>query len=219
MNETPGDQRRNPLTVTQLTGRIKGQLERSFPHVWVVGEISNFKVAGSGHWYFSLKDDRAQIRANMWRSATANVSFRPKDGMEVLVAGSMNVYPPRGDYSLIVESIQEMGLGKLRQEFERLKAKLQAEGLFDPAHKKRLPLLPRKIGLVTSPTGAAVRDILRVLESRFPGLHVLLFPARVQGEGAAEEINAGIRYLDRHGNCDALIVGRGGGSEQDLWGL
>lgn len=206
-----------PLTISDLTQHIKDVIETEIPPVWVVGEVSNFKAASSGHWYFSLKDDTAQIRATMWRSAAARAGMRPKDGMEVLVSGSLNVYPPRGEYSLVIDQIQDMGVGRLRQEFERLKKKLQDEGLFDSVHKKPLPLLPRKIGIVTSPTGAAIRDILRVLKHRFEGLHVLIAPARVQGVGAAEEIAVGIQYLDRFGDCDVIIVGRGGGSEEDLW--
>lgn len=207
----------NPLTISDLTHEIKDCLESAFPRLWVVGEISNFKAAASGHWYFSLKDPHSQIRANMWRSSANKVSFRPKDGMEVLVSGTLNVYAPRGEYSLVVDRIEEMGVGRLRQEFERLKKQLLAEGLFDEAHKQQLPLLPRKIGIVTSPTGAAIRDMLRVLKHRFEGVEVLIAPARVQGSGAAEEIAVGLQYLDRFGNCDVIIIGRGGGSEEDLW--
>jgi len=206
-----------PLTVGQLSQQIKAQLEGHFPRVWVIGEISNFKAASSGHWYFSLKDDRSQIRANIWRSVANRVSLRPKVGMEVLVSGSLNVYQPRGEYSIVVDHIQEVGVGRLRLEFEALKKRLLEEGLFDDSHKVPLPLLPRKIGIVTSPTGAALRDMLRVLRHRFSGIHILLAPARVQGKGAAEEIAVGIQYLDRFGECDVIIAGRGGGSEEDLW--
>ena len=206
----------NPLTVSQITQLIRDQIER-LPRIWLCGEISNFKAASSGHWYFSLKDERAQIRANMWRSAAQRVNFRPRDGMEVLVSGTLGLYPPRGEYNLIVDRIEEMGVGRLRAEFEKLKLKLRGEGLFDNSHKKPLPLLPRKIGIVTSPTGAAIRDMLRVLHVRHGGLHVLIYPARVQGQGAAEEIAAGIEFLDRFGDCDVIIAGRGGGSEEDLW--
>lgn len=208
--------REKPLTITDLTQLVKGTLEH-FPPMYVVGEISNFKQASSGHWYFSLKDAGAQIRCNMWRTFTRNVQVKVGDGAQVLVRGTFNVYAPRGEYSLVVESIEELGLGRLRQAFERLKAKLQAEGLFERSHKKSLPLLPRKIGVVTSPTGAALRDILRVLQQRFAGIHVLIFPARVQGEGAAQEIAQGIEWLDRNGACDLLIIGRGGGSDEDLF--
>ena len=207
----------NPLTIAGLTQRIKGHLEQGFHHLWVVGEISNFKRASSGHWYFSLKDESAQIRCNMWRSKTGSIGFQPKDGAEVLIYGGLNVYAPRGEYSLIVEQMEERGQGRLRQEFERLKAMLGKEGLFDREHKKPLPFFPRKIGLVTSPTGAAIRDMLSVLCYRFPGIHILICPARVQGRGSAEEIAAAIRILDQEGHCDLIIAGRGGGSEEDLW--
>ncbi len=209
--------REQPLSVSELTVRVKSALERKFPYLWVVGEISNFRRASSGHWYFSLKDAQSQLRCNMWRSQTARVGFQPRDGMEVLAAGALNVYQPRGEYSLIVSHIEERGLGRLKVEFERLKAKLREEGLFDAEHKRPLPLLPRKIGVVTSPTGAALRDILRVLRMRFAGVHVLIAPARVQGEGAAAEIARGVHLLDRYGQCDLIIAGRGGGSEEDLW--
>lgn len=208
--------RDKPLTITDLTQIVKGTLEH-FPSMYVVGEVSNFKPASSGHWYFSLKDANAQIRCNMWRTSTRSVGFRMNDGAQVLAHGAFNVYAPRGEYSLVVDSLEELGVGRLRQAFERLKAKLQAEGLFDRDHKKPLPLFPRKIGVVTSATGAAFRDILRVLHQRFAGVQVLLYPARVQGEGAAREIAEGIQWLDAHGDCDLLIVGRGGGSEEDLW--
>ncbi|CAM2008417.1 exodeoxyribonuclease VII large subunit [Acanthopleuribacter pedis] len=211
-----GANRQNPLSVSQITQLVRDRIE-ALPRIWLSGEISNFKAAGSGHWYFSLKDERAQIRANMWRSSAQRVTFRPRDGMQVLVSGTLSVYPPRGEYNLIVDRIEEMGLGKLRAEFERLKLQLRAEGLFDAEHKKPLPLLPTKIGIVTSPTGAAIRDMLRVLHHRHGGLHVLIYPARVQGQGAAEEVAEGVQFLDSRGGCDVIIIGRGGGSEEDLW--
>lgn len=214
-NERPSRDR--PLSVSRLTIQIKGLLERQFPRIWVIGEISNLKRAGSGHWYFSLKDEQSQIRCNMWRSYTRQVPFSPADGMEILVSASLNVYQPRGEYNLIVDHMEELGLGRLKIEFERLKQKLRAEGLFDADHKKPLPFLPHKIGVVTSPTGAALRDMLQVFRKRFAGVHVLIYPARVQGEGAAGEIAEGIRFLDHHGDCDLIIAGRGGGSEEDLW--
>ncbi|MCB1050318.1 MAG: exodeoxyribonuclease VII large subunit [Acidobacteria bacterium] len=212
-----GSHREKPFSIVQLTLRIKAQLELNFPRVWVVGEISNFRPANSGHWYFSLKDDEAQIRATMWRSSAGRVAFKPKDGMEVLVQGTLNVYPPRGEYALIVETMEPLGQGRLRAEFEALKKRLMAEGLFDTGSKKSLPLLPQKIGLITSPTGAAVRDMIRVLTSRFPGLHIQVFPARVQGDGAGAELAEAVAWMDAHANCDLLIIGRGGGSEEDLW--
>lgn len=212
-----GTSRTQPVTVSALTSRIKATLEGGFPQVWIVGEISNFKRASSGHFYLSLKDEKAQIRCSMWRSYTGNLNFRPADGMKVIAVGSISVYAPRGDYSLMIEYMEEVGTGRLRQEFERLKAKLHQEGLFDPKHKKPLPFFPRKIGIVTSPTGAAIRDMIRVFDNRFPGLHLLIHPARVQGKEAAEEIVEGIEILDAWGECDLIIIGRGGGSEEDLW--
>lgn len=209
--------RNNPLQVSQLTQYVKDALEQGFPPFWLTGEISNFKRASSGHLYFSLKDGQSQIRVNMWRSSAARVTFPLRDGMEVLVFGQLSVYAPRGEYSFVVRQVEELGVGRLQAEFERLKAKLQSEGLFDAQFKQPLPFLPRKIGVVTSPTGAAVRDILRVLRKRFEGVHILIAPARVQGQGAAEEIAGAIHFLDQFGACDVLIVGRGGGSIEDLW--
>lgn len=217
MSGPTGTDKTSPLSVYQLTMHIKNHLEPAFPRLWLRGEISNFTQARSGHWYFSLKDDQAQIRSTMWRSAAQRVAIRPRDGMDVLVAGSINVYPPRGEYTLNVETLEELGLGSLRQQFEKLKQKLQAEGLFDAEHKKALPFFPRRIGIVTSPTGAAIRDLLRVIQQRFRGPDILIYPARVQGEGAAAEIMQGLQTLDRHGACDVIIIGRGGGSEEDLW--
>lgn len=212
-----GNTKSNPLQVSQLTQYVKDALEQGFPAFWLTGEISNFKRASSGHLYFSLKDSQSQIRVNMWRTNATRVNVQLRDGMEVLVFGSLSVYAPRGEYSFVVRHIEELGVGRLQAEFERLKAKLQAEGLFDPVYKKPLPFMPRKIGVVTSPTGAAIRDILRVLRIRFSGVHILIAPARVQGAGAAEEIAGAIHYLDHFGQCDLLIVGRGGGSIEDLW--
>lgn len=217
MAEMQGMNRSMPMSVSQLTQQIKTCLEHRFRGIWLIGQVSNFTRARSGHWYFSLKDEAAQIRVNMWRSMTTRVSVELRDGMEVLVFGTLNVYPPRGEYALIAERLEDRGLGRLKREFDLLKAKLKEEGLFDPQLKKPLPLLPRKIGVVTSATGAAIRDILRVIENRFPGMHLLLYPVSVQGAGAAGEIAQGIEYLDRFGGCDVLIVGRGGGSEEDLW--
>jgi exodeoxyribonuclease VII large subunit len=209
--------RTRTLTVAQLTNRIQGALEVEFADVWVEGEISNLKIADSGHWYFSLKDESAQIRAVVWKTATRLIRFRPKDGMRVVVRGGVRVYAPRGEYQLSIEVIEPLGKGSLQQAFEDLKDKLEKEGLFDPKRKRPLPMLPRRLGLVTSPTGAVLRDILRVLRSRYANLEVLLYPARVQGEGAAAEIAQGIRALNRIGGLDVLILARGGGSLEDLW--
>lgn len=204
------------LTVTELTRRVKSLLEREIGTVWVSGEISNWRPAASGHAYFTLKDDTCQIDAVMWRGSLSRLRFDPENGLEVLACGQITVYERQGRHQIVVSDMLPRGVGALQQKFERLKAKLQAEGLFDPALKKPLPLLPRRIGVVTSPTGAAIRDILNVIGRRFAGAHLLLYPARVQGDGAAAEIAAGIRALDEYG-VDVMIVGRGGGSLEDLW--
>jgi exodeoxyribonuclease VII large subunit len=213
----PEANRRRALTVSELTERIQGVLETEFLDVWVEGEISNLKLATSGHWYFSLKDEQAQLAAVVWRNDTRLVRFRPKDGMKVLARGQLRVYPPRGAYQLSVQVLEPLGKGSLQQAFEELKQKLEQEGLFDPARKRPLPMLPRRIGVVTSPTGAVLRDILRVLRSRYADLEVLVYPALVQGEGAAAEIAQGIRALNRLGGLDVILLARGGGSLEDLW--
>ncbi len=209
------------LSVSELTERIQGVLETEFVDVWVEGEISNLKLAASGHWYFTLKDDSAQLRAVVWRTDARLIRFRPQDGMKVLARGILRVYPPRGEYQLAVQVLEPLGKGSLQQAFEELKAKLEQEGLFDPARKKPLPMLPRRIGVVSSPTGAVIRDILRVLRTRYANLELLLYPARVQGEGAASEIVQGIRALNRIGErgrrLDVILLARGGGSLEDLW--
>jgi exodeoxyribonuclease VII large subunit len=209
--------RRRALTVSQLTERIQGVLETEFVDVWVEGEVSNLKRAASGHLYFSLKDEGAQIRAVVWKADARRLRFQPRDGMKVLARGSVRVYPPRGDYQLTAQVIEPLGKGSLAQAFEELKERLEKEGLFDPGRKRPLPVLPRRIGVVSSPTGAVIRDILRVLHSRYANLEVLLYPARVQGEGAAAEIAQGIRVLNRLGGLDVIVLARGGGSLEDLW--
>jgi exodeoxyribonuclease VII large subunit len=213
----PRPARRRALSVSELTDRVQGVLETEFLDVWVEGEISNLKRASSGHVYFSLKDDRAQIRAVVWKTDARLLRFRPQDGMHVLARGGLRVYPPRGEYQISVQVLEPLGKGSLAQAFEELKEKLEKEGLFEPARKRSLPVLPRRIGVVTSPTGAVIRDILRVLHRRYSNLEVLLYPARVQGEGAAGEIVQGIRALNRLGGLDVLILARGGGSLEDLW--
>ena len=209
--------RRRALTVSELTERIQGVLETEFVDVWVEGEVSNLKIASSGHWYFSLKDEQAQLRAVVWKTDARLIRFRPQDGMKVLARGALRVYPPRGEYQLSVQVLEPLGKGSLQQAFEELKDRLEKEGLFDPARKRPLPMLPRRIGVVTSPTGAVLRDILRVLRSRFPTLEVLVYPALVQGEGAAAEIARGVRALNRIGGTDVIVLARGGGSLEDLW--
>jgi exodeoxyribonuclease VII large subunit len=205
------------LTVSELTERIQGVLETEFVDVWVEGEISNLKIATSGHWYFSLKDEQAQVRAVAWKTDARLIRFRPQDGMKVLARGQLRVYPPRGEYQISVQVLEPLGKGSLQQAFEELKERLEGEGLFDPARKRPLPMLPRRIGVVTSPTGAVLRDILRVLRSRYPNLEVLVYPALVQGEGAPAEIVRGIRALNRLGGLDVIVLARGGGSLEDLW--
>lgn len=185
--------------------------------MWVRGEISNFKHHSSGHMYFSLKDDRAQLKAACFRNSNYYLKFRPEDGLEVLVRGRLSVYEPRGDYQILVEYMEPVGVGSLQLAFEQLKHKLRSEGLFDEAHKVRLPLLPRKVGVVTSPTGAAIQDILRILNRRNASLDILIYPARVQGAGAAEEIAAGVTYFNTRNDIDVIVVARGGGSMEDLW--
>jgi len=203
--------------VTEVTRLIKLELENSFPFLWVEGEVSNFHRHQSGHLYFTLKDETSQLRAVMFRSEARQVIFELKDGLQVVARGRINVYEPRGEYQLLVEVVEPKGKGALQLAFEQLKEKLRAEGLFDPAHKKKLPILPKKVGVVTSPRGAAIVDILRTIERRFARLHILIYPVRVQGEGAAEEIIEGISYLGRYPGLDVIIVGRGGGSIEDLW--
>jgi exodeoxyribonuclease VII large subunit len=209
--------RRPALTVSELTDRIQGVLETEFVDVWVEGEVSNLKFAASGHWYFSLKDEKSQVRAVVWKMDTRLVRFRPKDGMKVLVRGQLRVYPPRGEYQISVQVLEPLGKGSLQQAFEELREKLEREGLFDPARKRPIPMLPHRIGVVTSPTGAVLRDILRVLRGRYVNLEVLVYPALVQGDGAAAEIVRGIRALNRLGGLDVIVLARGGGSLEDLW--
>ncbi len=214
--ESPREENR-VLSVSEITRRIKGVLEMGFSEVWVQGEISNFKHHTSGHWYFTLKDEGAQLSAVMWRSRVAQVLFQPTDGMKVMVRGNITVYEPRGNYQIDCLQIQPLGVGELQLAFDRLKKKLDAEGLFDEEHKKPIPPYPQVIGIVTSPTGAAVRDMINILARRFPGIDVILVPVKVQGIGAAEEIAEAIRDLNKYGGIDVMIVGRGGGSLEDLW--
>ena len=203
--------------VSELTENISALLERAFSDVWIEGEVSNYHAASSGHFYFTLKDARAQIRCACFRDQARAIKFRPEDGLHITIRGSLGVYEARGDYQLYVSYIEPVGLGALQLAFEQLKKKLQDEGLFDESTKKPLPVLPRCIGVVTSSRGAAIRDILNILKRRFAGLHVQIYPVKVQGDGAAAEIAAGIRYFNRAKFADVLIVARGGGSIEDLW--
>jgi len=204
-------------TVSQVTEIVKTALEVALPQVWVEGEVSGYKKAASGHVFFSLKDEKSVIKAVMWQSTARKIPFELKDGLKVVCRGKVSVYEPRGDYQLYVDLVEPKGKGALQLAFEQLKAKLKAEGLFEESRKRKLPLRPQTIGVVTSPTGAAIRDILRILERRYARLHVVIYPARVQGEGAAAEIVEGIDALGAWPGIDVLIVGRGGGSIEDLW--
>src|SRR5258706_1200173 len=213
----PRQARPRALTVSELTDRILGVLEVEFADVWVEGEVSNLKIAPSGHWYFSLKDAKAQVRAVVWKTDTRLIRFRPEDGMRVLARGQVRGYAPRGEYQLSVQVLEPLGKGSLQQAFEDLKERLGKEGLFEAARKRPLPMLPRRIGGLSSPTGAPIHDLLRALSARYANLEVLLYPARVQGPEAAGEVSQGIRALNRLGGLDVLIVTRGGGSLEDLW--
>ncbi len=206
-----------PLTVSEVTGRIKRLLEENFAAISIQGEISNFKRHTSGHLYFTLKDEHAQISAVMWRGRAQALHFSPQDGMHVLVRGSISVYEVRGVYQVDVIYIEPLGEGELQLAFERLKRKLAAEGLFDAAKKKPLPRYPRRIGIITSPTGAALQDMLNIFRRRCPSVELILLPVRVQGAEAAGEIARAIGDMNEFGGVDLLIVGRGGGSLEDLW--
>ena len=208
---------RRVLSVSALSAQLMAVMEERFPAVWVEGEISNFKVYGSGHAYFTLKDEGAQLRCVLFRNRARRVRFEPKDGLHVMAFGAVEVYAQRGEYQLVVELLEPRGVGALQLAFEQLKERLQAEGLFNPARKRPLPRFPRKIGIVTSPSGAALRDMLRVIGRRFGAIHIVLAPARVQGDGAAAEVAQGVRELNALGGVDVIIVGRGGGSLEDLW--
>lgn len=206
------------LTISELTSLIKARLETAFPlSVWVEGEISNFMRAHSGHLYFDLKDKTSQLRAVMWRGMASRVPFEPHNGQQVVCKGKITVYERRGQYQFQAEEIEPKGKGALQLAFEQLREKLEKEGLFARERKKSLPVLPRKIGVVTSPRGAAIIDILHTLERRFANLHVQIYPAKVQGDGAAEEIVEGIEFFSARKDVDVIIIGRGGGSIEDLW--
>jgi exodeoxyribonuclease VII large subunit len=206
------------LTVSELTTRIKERLESAFPSVYVVGEISRVQRAASGHMYLTLKDENSILNAVMWRGPASALRFEPREGVEVVAHGSLDVYPPRGSYQLIVAWMEPRGLGALQLAFRQLMEKLEKEGLFRKELKKPLPPFPRRIGIVTSPTGAAIRDIINVISRRYPLVELYLMPSRVQGEGAAPEIAAAIDALNaKRPDLDLIIVGRGGGSLEDLW--
>jgi exodeoxyribonuclease VII large subunit len=204
-------------TVTEITREIKGTLEAGFSLVWIEGEISNYLFHSSGHRYFSLKDENAQIRCTLWRYRGEYLRFEPADGIKVTAQGSITVYERNGQYQLDVFDLIPAGVGKLEIAFQQLKEKLSKEGLFDEEHKKPIPLYPEAIGVVTSPTGAAIRDIIRIIRDRFPSVKIILRPVRVQGTEAAEEIAQAIKDFNTYGKIDVMIVGRGGGSLEDLW--
>jgi exodeoxyribonuclease VII large subunit len=206
------------LSVSQLTALLKGTVEESFHDVWVSGEVTGVTHHRSGHIYFTLKDDASKIRGVVWRTTAQRLKFQVKDGMEVLCRGGIEIYPPRGDYSLVCRQMEPRGLGALQLAFKQLQEKLAAAGLFDAARKRPLPKFPKRIAFVTSPTGAAIQDFLQVCNRRFRGTHILIIPARVQGEGSAAEIVRGIQIANRLAEPpDVLVVGRGGGSLEDLW--
>lgn len=208
---------RGPYTVSEITRRIKGLLETSLPTVWVQGEISNFTWHSSGHLYFTLKDEYSQLRCVMWRERSQRLFFTPQNGMKVLAQGDITVYERAGQYQLTVRQLQPAGIGELELAFEQLKERLRAEGLFDEKHKRSLPEFPQTIGVVTSPTGAAIRDIAQIIGRRAPWVEVILRPTLVQGEGAAADIAQAIDEFNQYGKVDLLIVGRGGGSLEELW--
>ena len=214
----PGTTDQSAMSVSQLTAQIKGVVEETFTSVWVAGEVSNFSRPQSGHCYLTLKDDKAQIRAVIWRGTASKFPFKLTDGMELVCHGHLDLYAPRGSYQLVIDQAHPQGVGALELALRQLKEKLAAEGLFDAERKQPLPKFPRRIGFVTSPTGAAIRDFLEVLRRRWAGVEVLVIPARVQGEGSANEIAAGIRLANQISPpLDVLVVGRGGGSLEDLW--
>jgi len=222
------EEERKPLTVSQLTNSIRIALESRFASVWVEGEISNFKDHSSGHWYFTLKDQNAQLRAKCFRSTNTRIRFRPANGLHVRARGKLSVYAARGEYELVVDALDPVGAGALQIAFEQLRDRLQAEGLFAKELKRPLPVFPRRVGIVTSPTGAAIKDILNVISRRTRTVHVLFSPAKVQGDSAGPDIARAIRFINQYHEhalregrtadlVDVLIVGRGGGSTEDLW--
>ncbi len=208
---------RRVFAVSELNAAVQGLFEQEFRAIWVAGEISGCRAATSGHYYFSLKDEHAQLKCALFKGAARFAKFKPQDGLAVIARGNLEVYEARGEYQLVVDLLQPQGAGALQLAFDQLKKKLAAEGLFDPSRKVALPRLPRRIGIITSPAGAVIRDILHVLERRFQGLQIRLFPAHVQGEGSAEQICQGIAYFSANAWADVVIVARGGGSLEDLW--
>lgn len=210
-------EQRAVLTVARLNREVRELLDQGFPAVWVEGEVSNLARPASGHMYFTLKDDRAQVRCAMFRQRNRLVRFRPENGQQILARARISLYEPRGDYQLIVESMEEAGDGALRRQFEALRQKLEGEGLFAPERKRTLPALPRRVGVITSPTGAAIRDVLRVMARRFPSIPVIIYPTPVQGSEAAPGVIDALETAARRNEVDIVLVTRGGGSLEDLW--
>lgn len=208
---------RSVMTVSQLTSLIRQSIESQFADVWLEGEISNLRMPGSGHLYCTLKDEISQIRAVLFRSTALRLKFALQEGMCIIVRGRLTVYESRGEYQIILDSVEPKGVGALQLAFEQLKARLSAEGLFDEAKKSPLPPFPERVGIVTSPTGAAIRDMLSVIRRRWPSLHVIIVPVQVQGEGAAHQMANAVAWLNEEHLVDVIIVGRGGGSLEDLW--
>ena len=205
------------MTVSQLTGILRTSIESQFTDLWLEGEVSNLRMPGSGHVYCTLKDEFSQIRAVLFRSSALRLRFALQEGMCIIVRGRLTVYEPRGEYQIVLDSVEPKGIGALQLAFEQLKARLTAEGLFDEAKKVSLPPFPQRVGIVTSPTGAAIRDMLAVLHRRWPTLHVIVVPVPVQGDGAAQQIADAVSWLNEEDLVDVMIVGRGGGSMEDLW--
>jgi exodeoxyribonuclease VII large subunit len=208
--------RRKVFTVSELNADIKNLLEQKFPFIWIYGEISNFRVPASGHFYFTLKDENSQVSAVMFRGQQRHLKFEPHDGMGVTGMGRVSVYEPRGSYQVLLEYLEPSGIGALQIEFEKLKKRLAAEGFFDEQNKRPLPFIPRKIGLITSPTGAVVHDLLNIIRRRFPGIRIEVIPVSVQGDGAADQIVDALELLNLRADCDVGILARGGGSLEDL---
>ncbi|MEN7972302.1 MAG: exodeoxyribonuclease VII large subunit [Verrucomicrobiota bacterium] len=211
------ESKRQIYSVAEVNRKARMVLEGGIGELWVEGELSRVTIHSSGHWYFTLKDEAAAVSCAMFRNDNGRVGFKPKDGLKVQMLARPSLYEANGRYQLIASEMEEAGKGSLQAQFEKLKAKLAAEGMFDESRKKPLPILPRKIGVVTSPTGAAIRDIINVLTRRFPNIEILLIPAKVQGAGAEQGIAKAINYLNTRGDIDVMIVGRGGGSIEDLW--
>src|SRR5271169_884542 len=208
---------RRVYPIRELVAAVRTHVERAFTDIYVEGEISNYRPADSGHLYFTLKDASAQLRVVMWRTQARLLRFRPENGLQIIARGRVTVYDERGDLQFQAEYLEPKGAGALQIAFEQLKAKLAAEGLFESSRKRPIPALPRRIGIVTSPRGAAIQDILNILRRRHESVSVLIYPAQVQGESAAAEVSAGVRYFNRHGKVDVIVVTRGGGSFEDLF--